>query len=59
MDKKQVKGIAKTEANKAVKGHESRMHAKGFHKGGKTNDDMLKMGRGMAKVQDQKTGLGK
>lgn len=60
MDKKQVKRIADVEANKAVKGHESRMHkAKKFHKGGKTNDDMLKMGRGMAKVQDQKTGLGK
>lgn len=56
MDKKQVKGIAKAE----VKAHEQRMHkAKGFHKGGKTNEDMLKMGRGMAKVQDQRTGLGK
>lgn len=56
MDKKQVKGIAKAE----VKAHEKRMHkGKGFHKGGKTNEDMLKMGRGMAKVQDQRTGLGK
>lgn len=59
MDKKQVKRIADVEANKAVKGHESRMHAKKFHKGGKTNADMLTMGRGMAKVRDQKTGLGK
>lgn len=59
MDKKQVKRIADVEAKKEVKSHEKRMHAKKFHKGGKTNDDMLKMGRGMAKVQDQKTGLGK
>jgi hypothetical protein len=28
-----------------------------MHKGGKTNADMLSMGRGMAKVNDQKTGL--
>lgn len=60
MDKKQVKRIADVEAKKEVKSHEKRMHkGKGFHKGGKTNEDMLKMGRGMAKVQDQRTGLGK
>ena len=53
----------------AVHKHEKRLHpgkpmtklAKGgvakMHKGGKTNADMLSMGRGMAKVNDQKTGL--
>lgn len=33
--------------------------AKGFYKGGKTDADMLKMGRGLAKVQNQKTGMKK
>jgi hypothetical protein len=57
MDKKQVKQIADVEANKAVKGHESRMHkAKGYYKGGKTDSDMLKYGRGIAKVMNQRTG---
>jgi len=55
MDKKEVKKIADTEAEKAVKGHETRMHAKGFKKGGKTNLDMKKYGRGMAKVMNQRT----
>jgi len=50
-DVKQVKGIA----TKAVKGHEKSMHAKGFAKGGKTNANMKKMGRGMAKVANQKS----
>lgn len=49
-DVKQVKGIA----DKAVKGHEKSMHTKGFAKGGKTNANMKKMGRGMAKVANQK-----
>ena len=54
MDTKQVKGIAKSE----VKAHEKRMHgAKGYHKGGKTDSDMLKMGRGLAKVRNQQTGM--
>jgi hypothetical protein len=34
-------------------------NAKGFYKGGKTDADMLKMGRGLAKVQNQKTGMKK
>jgi hypothetical protein len=51
MDKKQVKQIADTE----VKAHEKKMHgAKGFAKGGKTNAQMKAMGRGMAKVANQK-----
>ena len=50
MDKKQVKTIAKGE----VKAHEARMHkGKGYRAGGKTNADMLKMGRGLAKVANQ------
>ena len=51
MDKSQVKKIAKGE----VKQHEERMHkgAKGMRAGGKTNSDMLKMGRNLAKVANQ------
>lgn len=52
MDKKEVRGIAKSE----VKAHEKRMHgAKGFRAGGKTNADMLKMGRNLAKIANQKS----
>ncbi|NBW19918.1 MAG: hypothetical protein EBR82_69295 [Caulobacteraceae bacterium] len=55
MDKKEVKKIADVEAEKAVKGHEGRMHkAKGFAKGGKTNLQMKELGRGLAKVANQK-----
>lgn len=55
MDKTQVKRIADVEAKKAVKGHEKRMHdAKGYAKGGKTNLQMRKLGRGLAKVANQK-----
>ena len=51
MEKKEVRGIAKEE----VKKHEERMHkgAKSFRAGGKTNSDMLKMGRNLAKVANQ------
>lgn len=57
MDTKQVKRIADKEAIKAVKGHEKRMHgAKKMAKGGKTDSQMLQMGRGLAKVANQKTG---
>ena len=60
MDKKQVKAIADTEAAKAVKGHESRMHAKGMKKGGVTSADMKKYGRNMARVMNQRsTGRGR
>jgi hypothetical protein len=51
MNKKEVKQIADTE----VAAHEKRMHGKGFAKGGKTNLDMKKYGRGMAKVMNQRT----
>jgi hypothetical protein len=47
MDK--MKKVAKAE----VKAHEERMHAKKMRAGGKTNADMLKMGRGLAKVANQ------
>lgn len=51
MDKKEVKQIADVE----VKKHEKRMHhAKGMRKGGKTNLEMKKLGRGLAKVANQR-----
>jgi len=53
MDK--MRKVAKEEVQK----HEKSMHSKGFYKGGKTDSDMLKMGRGLAKVQNQKTGMRK
>lgn len=49
MDK--MKKVAKEE----VKAHEKRMHGKGYAKGGKTNLDMKKYGRGMAKVINQRS----
>jgi hypothetical protein len=50
-----MRSIAKTEAKKAVKGHEKAMHgkAKGYRAGGKTSLEMKKVGRGMAKVANQ------
>ena len=50
MDKAAMKKVAKTE----VKAHEKRMHgAKGYRAGGKTNLEMKKLGRGLAKVANQ------
>ena len=41
-------------AKEEVKAHESRMHGtKKMRAGGKTNSDMLKMGRNLAKVANQ------
>ena len=57
MDKKEVKQIA----DKEVKAHEKRMHpgAKKMAAGGKTNAQMLKYGRNMAKIMNQRsTGRG-
>lgn len=48
MDK--MRKVAKEE----VKAHEERMHTKGFRKGGKTSLEMKKVGRGMAKVLNQR-----
>ena len=59
MDTKQVKKIADVEANKAVKGHEKRMH-KGMAKGGVTGEAMKKYGRNMARAMNQRsTGRGR
>ena len=48
METSKVKRIAETE----VKAHEKRMHR--MAKGGKTNEMMKSMGRGMAKVANQR-----
>lgn len=44
-------------AKKEVKRHEKTMHPKGkkFAKGGKTNLQMKELGRGMAKVMNQRS----
>lgn len=49
-DVKQVKGIAKDE----VKQHEQQMHGKGYAKGGVTSLQRKEVGRGLAKVANQK-----
>ena len=51
-----MKGMQKI-AQAEVKKHEQRMHpgAKKMRAGGKTNSDMLKMGRNLAKVANQKS----
>lgn len=52
MDKAAMKKVAKTE----VKAHEKKMHgAKGYRAGGKTNLEMKRLGRGLAKVANQKS----
>jgi hypothetical protein len=55
METKKIRGIAKSEAKMAVKGHEASMHGtKKMAKGGKTNLQMKQLGRGLAKVANQK-----
>jgi hypothetical protein len=56
METKQVKKIADVEAKKVVKAHESKMHpgAKKFAKGGVTNEMLVKNGRNMARVINQR-----
>ena len=44
-----MKKVAKAE----VKSHEKRMHGKKYRAGGKTNLEMKKLGRGLAKVANQ------
>ena len=51
MEKTAMKKVAKAE----VKAHEKKMHGKGYRAGGKTNLDMKKMGRNLAKVANQKS----
>ena len=54
-DAKKDKPIMEKVAKKAVKGHEQRMHGvKKMAKGGKTNLQMKQLGRGLAKVANQK-----
>jgi hypothetical protein len=55
METNKMRGIAKSEAKRAVKGHVSSMHGvKKMAKGGKTNMQMKELGRGLAKVANQK-----
>jgi len=50
-----MKEIAKGEAKKAVKTHEKAMHgAKGYAKGGVTSLQRKQLGKGLAKVANQK-----
>jgi hypothetical protein len=52
MEKTAMKKVAKAE----VKAHEKKMHGgKGYRAGGKTNLEMKKLGRGLAKVANQKS----
>ena len=54
-DIKKDKPLMEKVAKKAVKSHEVKMHGvKKMRAGGKTNMDMKTMGRGMAKVANQK-----
>jgi hypothetical protein len=57
MDKQDLKQDKKMVAG-AVHKHEARMHPgkkpTKLRAGGKTNSDMLKMGRGLAKIANQK-----
>ena len=53
MDTKQVKKIAGKKVKSQVKSHENRMHR--MSAGGKTNSNMLKHGRNMAKVINQRS----
>jgi len=61
MDKADLKQDKKMMAG-AVHKHEKSMHPgkpmTKFAKGGKTGEDMMKYGRGMAKVMNQKSGRG-
>ena len=50
-----MKEVAKGEAKKAVKAHEKSMHgAKGYAKGGVTSLQRKQLGKGLAKVANQK-----
>jgi hypothetical protein len=52
----------KMDAKKAVRKHEQRMHpgkTPTFRAGGKTNAEMKKYGRGMAKVMNQRSPMRK
>ena len=52
-DKPLMKKIAKAE----VKSHEKKMHgAKKMAKGGPTSEDRMRLGRGLSRAANQKTG---
>ena len=53
-DSKKDKPLMSKIAQKAVKGHEKRMHK--MAKGGVTTEAMKAMGRNMARAANQKTG---
>jgi hypothetical protein len=53
-DIKKDKPMMEKVAKKAVKGHEQRMHK--MAKGGVTSEAMMKVGRNMARANNQKTG---
>ena len=56
MKESQMKKVAVGE----VKKHEQRMHAtKKMRAGGKTNEEMKRLGRGLAKVANQKSSVRK
>lgn len=54
-DIKKDKPMMEKVAKKEVKAHEKSMHGKGYRAGGKTNLEMKKLGRGLAKVANQKS----
>jgi hypothetical protein len=55
LDRSKDKPMMEKVAKKAVKGHEVKMHGvKKMAKGGKTNAQMKQLGRGLAKVANQK-----
>jgi len=53
MDKKQDKPVMEKIAKKAVKSHEKKLH--GMKKGGVTSMDMKKVGRNMARANNQRS----
>jgi hypothetical protein len=53
-DIKKDKPMMEKVAKKAVKSHEQRMHK--MAKGGVTSEAMMKVGRNMARANNQKTG---
>ena len=62
-DRPMIKKIADVEAKKEVKKHEKKMHAKkmcgggkAYAKGGVTSESMVKVGRNLARVANQKRG---
>jgi hypothetical protein len=56
-DAAQDKPLIKKIADKEIKKHEKRMHgAKKMAKGGPTSEDRMRLGRGLSRAANQKTG---